>query len=154
MVSRTSADRVQLPIQALGAPSFGRIQGGDQSQTPQRRLENPVLRHVVAQFVEGAVRLSVEQQVALHGGCEIELALEAPDVLVDGEVVPIKPARDEPRDAFVQNLGEQVDQPAELLGSDIDRLPFPDMVPSVAEEIVDVPDRNLHASSALISPST
>ena len=100
------------------------------------------------------MRLAVQQQVPLYRDREIELALESPDVLVDGKVVAIEPAGDEPRDAFVQNLGEQVDQSPELLGSDIDRLPFPDVVPGVAEEIVDVPDGNLHASSALISPST
>ena len=86
---------------------------------PQRRLEDPVLRHVVAQLVEGAVGLPVEKQVPLDRGREVELPLEAPDVLMDGEVVAVEPPGDQPGDTLVQHLGKEIDHAAELLRSNI-----------------------------------
>ena len=134
--------------------SLDRVQSRYQSQVPQGCLYDPILRYVVAQLVEGTVRGSVGQQVPLDRRREIQLALDSPDVLVNREVVAIKPTRYQPRDAIVQYLREQVDQSLKLLGSDVDRLAYPDMIPSVREKIIDVTNRNFHASRARIASFT
>src|SRR5690606_31495331 len=112
------------------------------------------MQNIGAELIEMTIRPTRPWQVTLHCFRNIELATNTgncPGVL---HVAPIQPGLQQPCHYPAQNVAEHVRHSRERLTACLDAPRFLNVIPGVAQQIVDVLDGNAHASSRRVASST